>query len=187
MSSIAKKISQVISLSLYYGICRYLPPSTFFIGGRLFKWLRFICCKNIFLTCGENVNVERLAFFGSGRKLCIGDNSGLGINCNVPANIIIGQNVMMGPQVYILAVNHQFNRIDIPMCKQGSIEKTQPIIEDDVWIGRQVIFTPGRTVKKGSIIGAGTVLTKDFPEYSIVGGNPARLIKSRLDIKNETH
>ena len=152
----------------------------------MFKWLRYICCKNIFRFCGANVNIERMAFFGSGLKLSIGDNSGLGINCVVPSDIIIGRNVMMGPNVYILAANHQFNRTDIPMCNQaGSIAK-QTIIEDDIWIGRQVIFTPGRKVKMGSIIGAGTVLTKDFPEFSIIGGNPAKLIRSRLEtVKKE--
>ncbi len=59
------------------------------------------------------------------------------------------------------------------------MEKKQTIIEDDVWIGRNVIFTPGRTVRKGSIIGAGCVLTKDFDEYTIIGGNPSRVIRSR--------
>lgn len=50
-------------------------------------------------------------------------------------------------------------------------------IEDDCWIEPHVIMTPGRHIKKGSIIAAGSVLTKDFEEYSIVGGNPARIKK----------
>lgn len=137
-------------------------------------------CKNIFLHCGKNVNIEKGAFFGSGFRLKIGDNSGIGLNCVVPGNIEIGNDVMMGPECYILSSNHAFDRTDIPMTRQGFSIQKKTIIEDDVWIGRQVIFTPGRTVKKGTIIGAGTVLTKDFPEYSIVGGNPSRLIKSRL-------
>jgi len=66
------------------------------------------------------------------------------------------------------------------MVEQGMTEKKQTIIEDDVWLGVRVILTPGRTVKKGSVIAAGCVLTKDFPEYSIVGGNPGKLIKSRI-------
>ncbi len=85
----------------------------------------------------------------------------------------------MGPNVFIVTANHRFDRIDIPMCEQGNSESKQTIIEDDIWIGRQVIFTSGRTVKRGSIIAAGTVLTKDFPEYSIIGGNPAKLIRYR--------
>lgn len=67
----------------------------------------------------------------------------------------------------------------------GHCGKKQTIIEDDAWIGRDVTMTPGRTIKKGSIIAACTMLTKDFPEYSIVGGNPSKLIKSRKNDKVE--
>jgi len=61
------------------------------------------------------------------------------------------------------------------------ITRKRTIIEDDVWIGRQVIMSPGRHIKEGTIIAAGTVLSKDFPEYSIVGGNLSRLIKYRIN------
>jgi maltose O-acetyltransferase len=132
------------------------------------------------LCCGKNVNIERKAFLSSGLRLEIGDNSGLGINSVVPSDIKIGRNVMMGPNCYILSVNHKFDRIDIPMIEQGSERAKQTIIEDDVWIGRQVIFTPNRIVKRGCIIAAGCVLSKDFEEYSIIGGNPARIIRSRV-------
>ena len=57
------------------------------------------------------------------------------------------------------------------------------VIEDDVWIGLRCILTPGRTVRKGSIIAMGSVLTKDFPEYSVVGGNPAKLLKTRTNVE----
>tara|TARA_B110000908_G_C9844839_1_gene267233 strand:+ start:15 stop:428 length:414 start_codon:yes stop_codon:yes gene_type:complete len=135
----------------------------------------------MFLFCGKNVNIEKGAFFGTGFRLKIGDHSGLGLNCVVPGNIQIGNHVMTGPECNILSGNHTFDRIDIPMMKEGHAVQKQTIIEDDVWIGRQVIFTPGRIVKKGSVIGAGTVLTKDFPEYSIIAGNSFRLIRNRLD------
>ena len=87
----------------------------------------------------------------------------------------------MGPNCCILPHNHKFDRLDIPMCKQGFSEKKQTVIEDDVWIGRNVIMTPGRKISRGSIIGVGCILTKDFPEYSIVGGNPGKLIRNRKD------
>ena len=67
------------------------------------------------------------------------------------------------------------------MISQGYSEPKQTIIEDDVWIGRNVTFTPRRHVAKGSIVAACTVLCKDFPAYSIIGGNPSKLIKNRKD------
>ncbi|MNX69186.1 Galactoside O-acetyltransferase [compost metagenome] len=175
-----KTIYKFFFLALYLSFFRFLPASSTPFIGRFFRTLRYLCCKPIFKSCGRNVNIERMAFFGSGFNLTIGDNSGLGINSVVPGNTIIGKNVMMGPNVYILSSNHQFDRTDIPMIEQGNTTQKQCIIEDDVWIGRQVIFTPGRTVKKGSIIGAGTLLCKNFEAYSIIGGNPSILIRSRL-------
>ena len=166
-------ISKVIYLALYYGIGRYLPN---YVGG---KRIRYQLVKRIFKKCGKNVNVERYACFGSGRDIEIGDNSGLGINCCIPSNTIIGNDVMMGPNCYILPHNHAFSRIDIPMIQQGNTPKLKTVIQDDVWIGRGVTMLPGRTIKIGTIVAACCVLTKDFPEYSIVGGNPARLIRSR--------
>lgn len=168
-------------LILYYSIARYLPSNI--IG----KKFRYILCRNIFKHCGKNVNIERGACFGSGRNIEIGNNSGIGINACIPSNTIIGNDVMMGPNCYILAHNHAFDRIDIPMLNQGFMERKQTIIENDVWIGRNVTMTPGRTVSNGTIIAACCVLTKDFPEYSIVGGNPARLIKSRLNEENSNN
>lgn len=58
-------------------------------------------------------------------------------------------------------------------------ERCQVVIEDDVWIGRDVMIMSSKNIKKGSIVGARTVLTKNFPEYSIIGGNPSRLLRSR--------
>lgn len=173
------KIRQVVCLMLYYGIARYLPASTALLLGGLGKACRGLLCKHIFKRCGKNVNIERMANFGSGLDIEIGDNSGLGICCMIPSNTIIGDNVMMGPNVYILAQNHKFDRIDCPMIQQGFSAKKQTLIGNDVWIGRDVLMTPGRTISDGTIIAGGCVLCKDFPAYSIVGGNPSKLIKSR--------
>lgn len=151
-------------------------------GGGISQALRYWCCKHIFEECGSNVNIERGAFFGNGKHVRIGNNSGIGENAMLPIDIEIGSNVMMGPEVYILSQNHRFDRTDIPMCKQGfKFPQHHTIIEDDVWIGREVTMTPGRHIKRGTIIAACTCLCKDFPEYSIVGGNPSKLIRSRLE------
>lgn len=173
---------KLIFLSLYYGLARHLPNSMFPVLGKSFKWFRAFCCRRIFKSMGRNVNVEHGVLFGSGFNIEIGDNSGIGIHCTVPSTIKIGRDVMMAPQVFILAQNHNVDRTDVAMRGQGFIFK-YTTIEDDVWIGRQSLFTPGRTVRHGTVIAAGTVLCKDFPEFSMVGGNPSRLIKSRLTIK----
>jgi maltose O-acetyltransferase len=139
--------------------------------------------RKIFKRCGTNINVAKGARFGNGKFITIGNNSGIGMYAKVPNDIKIGEDVMMGVNVTIFGSNHIFDRTDIPMRKQG-IKKDKPvIIEDDVWIGNNAIIMPGRIISKGTIIGAGAVVTKNFPEYSVIGGNPAKLIKSRLNSK----
>ena len=171
------KIKRCILGVLYYYFARFLP------SGKFGKFARYHICKRIFKKCGKNVNVERLATFGNGFNIEIGDNSGIGVRADIPNDTIIGNNVMMAPNVCIFSVNHEFSSTDIPMIQQGNTEPKQTIIEDDVWIGRNVMMTPGRCIKKGSIIAAGCVLCKDFPEYSIVGGNPSKLIRNRKEIR----
>lgn len=173
-------LKKAICLILYYSIAQYLPQSGKFhnFGGAIRRFL----CKKIFLQCGDHVNIERKAWFGSGANVEIGDYSGIGINAHIPSDTKIGKYVMMGPNVFILDVNHDVSDVSRPMCFQGHQERKTTIIDDDVWIGRDVKMTPGRHISKGSIIAMGCVLTKDFPSYSVVGGNPSRLIKSRNTI-----
>ena len=170
-----------ICLIIYLVLARYLPVSYTPLIGTFSKWFRYQLCKQIFRKCGKNVNIEKGAYFGKGFNIEIGDNSGLGVNCVIPDGTIIGEYVMMGPNCYILERNHAFENIKIPMYSQGFLSSRQTIIEDDVWIGRNVTMTPGRHIKKGSIIGACCLLCKDFPEYSVVGGNPSKLIKNRKE------
>lgn len=171
-------LKQTICLILYYSFARYLPNSQYFMG--IGKIIRAFFCRRIFKKAGKNINIERNVVFGRGTSIEIGDNSGMGANSVIPSDTIIGDNVMMGPNCYIFLYNHKFDNLTIPMNQQGTNERKRTIIENDVWIGRNVTMTPGRIIKEGSIIGACTVLTKDFPEYSIVGGNPSKLIRSRL-------
>lgn len=89
---------------------------------------------------------------------------------------------MMGPDVKIIAFNHEYSNLEKPMCLQGFQPMEPVIIEDDVWIGTRETILPGVKIGKGSILGAGCVVTKDVKPYSIMGGNPARLIRSRREI-----
>lgn len=139
-----------------------------FWGGRIVK------------KCGINVNFEKGANFSC--DCIIGDNSGIGIRCEISGPVFIGNDVMMGPEVVIYTTNHEHSSCDIPMRLQGITERKEVIIEDDVWIGRRAIILPGVRIGKGSIVGAGAVVSKTIPPYSIAVGNPARVVKNRKEI-----
>ena len=174
-----KKICRIFWLFLYYGFAYWLPDSYMPILGKLCNWFRVRCVHHIFAKCGNIRTINRKVYFHRGGKVEIGNESGIGADCDIPDDIKIGNNVMISRNVFILNRNHRFDRTDIPINDQGFYDSKQTIIEDDVWIGLRCILTPGRHVLNGTIVAMGSVLTKDFPEYSIVGGNPAKVIKYR--------
>lgn len=173
------KLVKYISLGLYYLIARHLPASDmpYRFGA---KFIRGFLCKKIFKSTGENINIEHGAYFGSGKDIEIGHNSGIGFNCRVYGPLKIGDDVMMGPDVMIFTQNHKTESLDIPMRLQTA-PKEAVCIGDDVWIGARAIILPGKKIGKGVIIGAGAVVTKDVPDYAVVGGNPAKIIKFRCN------
>jgi len=142
------------------------------------KRIRSFLAKGILKSCGNNVNIEKGAQFSD--QVEIGDNSGIGVNCMLSGKVVIGNDVMMGPEVYIYTDNHSFERLDIPMYKQGYSSNEPVIIGNDVWIGSRVTILPGVKIGDGAIIGASAVVTKDVEPYSIVAGNPAKKIGSRM-------
>lgn len=171
------KIKKLICLVVYYGFARYLPAST----SPMTRWarkIRRVVCRPVFDYCGQNVNIEKGVRFATGGGIFIGSGSGLGVNGSVHGPLRIGENVMMGPDVTILSQTHNIERTDIPMGKQG-MREAEVIIGNDVWIGMRSIIMPGVKIGDGAVIGAGAVVTKDVPDYAIVGGVPARIIKYR--------
>jgi len=168
---------RILFYLLYYCWARYLPTSykPYALGSRK---IRFWICKHLFAKCGKNVNVEHGADIGSGRHIEIGDYSGIGVNCMV-RRAIIGKNVNMGPDVVFISQNHAFADSNKTVVEQGYIECDPITVGDDVWFGTRVIVLPGRKIGQGAIIGAGAVVTKDVPDYAVVAGNPARIIRYR--------
>lgn len=171
---------KIIALLLYKLIFQYLPNTD--TSNKVIKSigrLRYYCARCLFDKCGKNVNIERCADFGRGAGISIGDNSGLGVQCLVRGPLEIGDNVMMGRWVNLMTSSHETGRTDIPMNQQGFRPRRKITIGSDVWIGNRVTILPGVTVGNGVIIGAGAVVTKDIPDYAVVGGVPARIIKFR--------
>ncbi len=129
-------------------------------------------------------NIHPTAIIRQGEFVKIGDNCLINHNCLVQAgkskygSITIGNYVHMGANVMILGFNHGYYTTEIPTKEQDYIDSAI-IINDDVWIGGGAIILAGVTIGEGSIIAAGAVVNHDVPPYSIVGGVPAKVIKSR--------
>lgn len=111
----------------------------------------------------------------------IGKHSGIGAFSFIGAagGVWIGDDVIMGQRVSFHSENHCFDRTDIPIRLQG-VTRQGITLEDDCWIGANVVFLDGSHLGKGCVVAAGAVVRGVFPPYSVIGGVPARLIRSRL-------
>ena len=172
---------------LYYGFARFLPKSTTPLIGKFCGFLRRIICSHMFHKdethqCQDLV-VEQGAYFGSGDNFIIGKEVGLGKDFkSLNRSVIIDDYLMMGEDVLFLGGKHLYDRTDIPMGHQGSSESMVLHIAGDVWIGARAIVLPGcKRIGHGAIIGAGAVVAKDVPDWAVVAGNPATVIRYRKD------
>lgn len=145
--------------------------------------------KCLFTHAGSNFWFDPSGIY-SYQNIYVGDDVFLGMNPILVAsrsNIRIGNKVMFGPGVTIIGGNH---RIDVPgrFMKDIQDEDKRPvddkgvIIGDDVWIGARAVILDGVTIDRGSVISAGSVVTKNVPPYAIVSGVPARVRRFRFDV-----
>jgi len=167
-------------------------------------YLRFFVWKQRFAYCGRGVLLgDRITITGfpairigegtqfmSGSYLYADESSNLyfGSNCSFNHNvflgacggeIIIGNEVLIGPNVVLRAADHLFARVDISIRSQGH-RPGRIVIGDDVWLAANVVVTSGVTIGNGCVVGAGSIVTRDLPPMSLCVGNPAQPIRSRL-------
>ena len=166
---------------VYYGFARHLPKSTIPGIGKIAERLRARCAKHMFAECQGKLNLEQGAYFGNGQNMHVLGNAGLGKDFACHNRIVTIQGeLMMGEEVLFIGGGHRFEDLNVPMGQQGNLPDTPLEIGEDVWIGSRVIVLPGcKKIGAHSIIGAGSVVTHDVPDYAIVGGNPAKIIRMR--------
>lgn len=133
-----------------------------------------------YVKIGDNVKITNSTIIhGSAKGLIIGSNVKINRNSwfGGDEKIEIKNFVQMGPNVTILSSNHGTKK-QYPIFSQKVVSKPV-LVEEDVWIGTNVVILPGVTIGKGAVVGAGAVVTKNVKPYSIVGGVPAKFIKYR--------
>lgn len=124
-----------------------------------------------YATIGRGVMIRPSSYYGGdyGQGLVVGEHSSFGpysyIGCS--GKITIGKNVMFGPKCSLFAENHNFSDIETSIKSQG-VNQKGITVEDDCWIGSNVTILDGVTIGRGSVIGAGTLITKDVSDGSVV-------------------
>ncbi len=139
------------------------------------------------IIMGNNVSILRNTIIECtgvirelGEGLTIGDNVGIAQNCfiQVRGKVAIGSNIMFGPGVSIFSENHGYENSDLPMIAQQT-NRLGVELGDDIWIGSGAKILDGVKLGKGCIVAAGAVVTQSFPDGSVIGGIPARLLRTR--------
>lgn len=132
------------------------------------------------ISFGKNVTINRNVTIWV-LSLKIGDNVGINPNTCIYGRVIIGDNVMIAPNCMIASGNHGISDTNFPMIKQACTTKGDIIIGNDVWIASNSVILDGVKVGEGAVVAAGSIVTNDVPPFSIVAGNPARIIKYRKE------
>ena len=141
---------------------------------------RFKECGKDFL-CRSGVTIHGAKQIIVGNDSCIGEKSYI----NARGGLKIGNNVKMGPQVFIWTSSHNYYApTKLPF---DGTEIIRPVtINDNVWVGAKVTIIPGVTIGEGAVIAMGAVVTKDVPPCAVVGGNPAKVLKYRdIEVYNK--
>jgi acetyltransferase-like isoleucine patch superfamily enzyme len=111
-------------------------------------------------------------------EVVLGDNCTVNPYATIRGKFRCGDGVRIGAYACIVGFNHGFERIDIPICEQPHTSRGI-VLGDDIWVGAQVTIVDGVTVGSHAILAGGAVVTRDVPDYAIVGGNPAKVIRMR--------
>lgn len=166
---VGRKIRRFMKAFLFY------LYNGFFTNFPSYKFRTFYLRHILKIEIGKHTSIHMGCFF-SGNKISIGDNTVVARKCYLDGRtgfIRIKNNVSIAPETYILSMTHQVNS---PIFDTVSKDVT---IDDYVWIGARVMILPGVNAGKGSVLGAGAVVTKNVEPYTIVAGSPAKKIGER--------
>ncbi len=153
----------------------------------IYKFLIMPLKLQLFAKSGKNVVIAKGGSF-TYKNIHIGNNVYIGGNAMLMctrAKIFLGNNIMFGPHVFIITGGHRMDIVGRYMTSVTDNEKRPEddrdvVIQDDVWVGANSIILRGVTVGEGSVIAAGSIVTKDVMSYSVVGGSPAKFLKMRF-------
>jgi len=134
---------------------------------------------------GEDSTVEDFATINNGvGDIYIGDRTRIGLGCTLIGPVKIGNDIRLAQNIVMSGLNHNYEDISMSISSQG-VSTSPIVIDDESWIGANSVVLPGVNIGKHCIVAAGSIVTKAVPDYSVVAGNPARIIKQFNKLSNK--
>lgn len=171
-----KRESKILIVTHY----SYLWNFIIFLLDVLPPLIRILIFKFMFKHFGKSSFIDYKSYWRYPSKIIIGDNVSINRGCEFYPSFFIkdtyiklGNNVVIGPNAVFHSATHDYKRLNLPNSSRSII------VKDNVWIGGNSIILPGVTIGEGTIIGAGSIVSKDIPPWSVVVGNPAKTIRRR--------
>lgn len=135
-------------------------------------------------SLGDYSTIEDFVTVNNGvGAVSIGHHVRVGMGNVIIGPVTIGNNVIMAQNIVLSGLNHVYADVNVPIQFQP-VTMAPIIVEDDCWIGANAVITAGVTIGKHSVVAGGSVVTKSVPPFSIVGGNPARILKQYNETTN---
>ncbi|MFZ6049002.1 acyltransferase [Pseudomonas sp. CR3202] len=145
-----------------------------------FSKIKALILKMVGAKIGKRPTIYPNVWIFPGKNLVLGDDVDIALGVIITTNggVEIGNRTLIGYRAQIISANHNIPNNKGRIFGSGHTNK-KVTIKDDVWIGANSIILPGVTIGEGSVIAAGSIVTKDIPAYSIAAGTPAKVIKTR--------
>ncbi len=173
-------LRRTLAYFLYYGVAYHLPYETRWAGiGKFSGHVRRILCRVLFMKTGREFSVgKHVDFDFLAHHISLGERANIGNHAWIRGGgqVICGSDIMMGEFVLIYTQDHKIHGQEYDGYTVGDV-----VIGNNVWIGGRVTILKGVTIGNNAVVGAGSVVTRDVPANAIVAGNPARILRMRLD------
>ena len=185
MMKVINRRYSIVSLFLMFS---YVSNMLWFIADLLPPFIRRILFALFFKKFGHHAMIDYKAYIRYPWKVSIGNNVAINRGCELYASmqsdagyITLEDHVVLGPNVTIFSATHDYSSLDLP-------DTSAPVVIcRDTWIGGNSTILPGVVIGEGAVVGAGSVVSKDIPPFTVAVGNPAKVIKNREIKASDPH
>ncbi|GGZ56857.1 acyltransferase [Mesonia mobilis] len=139
--------------------------------------IRYILLRNLSISCGDNVIIYEGVIFDAIEMMSFGNNVSINPNCYLAGEITIGSNVSIAHTSAFHSFNHTWSDTNLPI-NENPLYSNRIVIENDIWIACNCVILSGVRLHTRTVVAAGAIVTKSYPGCSLLGGNPARIIKN---------